>query len=150
MRKIYHTLKFSLLFLLITVCFTSCEYHEGVELDVYNITVYKNDWVWNSNIRRYECLLRFDEITERVYEKGFVNAQIFIWEENRNGNYETLKPLPFVQSYYDPVSRVPYTETISYDVSPGYILFSIQLSNLNDSNQWLEEYSFKVSIMNEH
>jgi len=147
MKRIYHTLRISLLFLFITVGFTSCEYQEGVELDVHVLTVDFNDWVWNPNYKRYECLFEFDEITERIYEKGFVNAQIFVWEENRGSNYETLKPLPFVQSYYDPSNRVHYTETISYDVSPGYILFSIQLSDLYDGNQWLKTYSFKVSIM---
>ena len=147
MKKIYHTLKFSLLFLLITVGFSSCEFNEvGVDLDVYNITVYKDDWAWNPDIKRYECLFEFNEITENVYKNGFVHAQVFVLEGRGSNTYQTLKPLPFVQSY-EPVGRVPYTETISYDVSPGSILFSIQMSDLSNTYQWLNTYSFKVSIM---
>ena len=153
-----------LLILLITVSFSGCikkeyfeDYHEhyydvyetGVELSVYNFTIDMNDWVWNQIYQRYECVRNFKEITEYIYEKGFVNAQIFVWEEYRDGSeYETLKPLPFVQSYFDKVTNMPYTETISYDVSPGYILFSIQLSELWDTDEWLADYyDFKVSIM---
>jgi len=146
MKRIYHTLKISLLLMLITVGFSSCEYNEGVELDVHVLIVRFNDWVWNPEIKRYECLFEFDAITEKVYESGFVHAQVFVLEGRGSNKYQTLKPLPFVQSY-EPVGRVPYTETISYDVSPGSILFSIQLSDLSNTYQWLDEYSFKVSIM---
>ena len=169
MKTINHIFKILVFFLIITLGFTGCtkkeyfdvhehyydvheyyEYYEGVKLVVYNITVDVNDWVWNQNFERFEYIVEFDKITEDVYETGFVNAQIFVWEENRDGSvYETLKPLPFVQTYRDQrVSQnYTYTETISYDVSPGYILFSIQLSDLYDSDQWLNTYSFKVSIM---
>ena len=155
MKTIYQILKISILFLIITFGFTGCikrEYNEfyeiGVELDVYNINVGINDWVWNPTIKRYEYLRGFNQITKNIYEKGFVNAQVFVWEVNDDGSkYETLKPLPFVQSYYDSIFDVTYTETISYDISPGYILFSIQLSDLYDSDEWLNSYSFKVSII---
>ena len=163
MKTICHILKISIFCLIITFGFSGCikkeyfeDYHEhyydvyetGVELSIYNFTIGINDWIWNSTIKRYECLLKFNEITEYIYEKGFVNAQIFVWEKNRDGSeYETLKPLPFVQSYYDEVNDVYFTETISYDVSPGHILFGIQLSDLWDSDHRLDEYDFKVSIM---
>ena len=150
-----------LLILLITVSFSGCikkeyyeDYHDhyynvnGVELAVYNFTIDINDWVWNTTIQRYECLRSFKEITKDIYENGYVNAQIFVWEEERDGSeYETLKPLPFVQSYYDRDNDVTYTETISYDISPGSILFSIQSSDLRDDDRWLIDYDFKVSIM---
>ena len=147
MKKIYHTLKVSLLFLLITVGVSSCEIHDGVDLDVHVLTVDINDWIWNSNYQRYECAFRFDELTAYIYDEGFVNAQVYIWEKDRGSNeYETLKPLPFVQTYLTG-ARVTYTETISYDVSPGSILFSIQSSDLSSNSQYLDRYSFKVSIM---
>ena len=163
MKTIHRTLKISIFFLIIAFGFTGCikreyidvhehynEYYEGVELIVYNITVGINDWVWNPSIKRYECLLEFSNITNNIYEKGYVNAQIFVWENNNNGSqYETLKPLPFVQSYYDDRYDITYTETISYDISPGYILFSIQMSDLYDGDEWLISYSFKVSIIKE-
>ena len=161
MKKIYRTQKISLLILLITVAFSGCikkEYYEdyydqyytvnGVELSVYNFTIGINDWKWNTAIQRYECLRDFKEITKDIYEDGYVNAQIFVWEVERDGSeYETLKPLPFVQSYFDEVTNMPFTETISYDISPGYILFSIQLSELWSTDEWLIDYDFKVSIM---
>ena len=161
MKTICHILKISIFFLIITFGFSGCikkeyfeDYHDhhyyetGVELSVYNFTIGINDWVWNSAIQRYECVRNFKEITKDIYEEGFVNAQIFVWEKNRDGSeYETLKPLPFVQSYYDDVEDVTYTETISYDISLGSILFSIQLSELWSTDEWLDDYEFKVSIM---
>ena len=147
MKRIYHTLKISLLLMLIAAGFSSCEINDvGVELDVHILTVEINDWEWNPSFRRYECLFIFDEITEDVYLNGFVNAQVFVLENDGGISYETLKPLPFVQSYFD-AARVPYTETISYDVSPGSILFSFQLSDLQNNSQWLKRCKFKVSIM---
>ena len=163
MKTIHNILKASIFCLIITFGFSGCikkeyfeDYHDhyhsyyetGVELTVYNFTIGINDWKWNQIYERYECVLNFKEITEYIYEKGFVNAQVFVWEKNRDGSeYETLKPLPFVQSYFDEFENIPYTETISYDVSPGYILFSIQLSELWSTDEWLNDYDFKVSIM---
>ena len=146
MKKIYHKLKISLLALLIIIGVSGCEINDGVDLDVRVFTVDVSDWSWNQNYQRYECMFLFDEITEYIYNEGFINAQVYISEVNRNGNYETLKPLPFVQTYLT-ATRTTYTETISYDVSPGSILFSIQSSDLTDNSQWLNTYSFKVSIM---
>ena len=168
MKTIRHILKIPVFFLIIALGFTGCtkkeyfdvhehyydvheyyEYYEGVKLVVYNIEVDVNDWVWNPKFERFEYVVEFDKITEDVYENGYVNAQIFVWEENEKGElYEILKPLPFVQTYRDwDNSNIKYTETISYDISPGDILFSIQSSNLSRDNRVLNTYWFKVSIM---
>ena len=146
MKKIYHKLKISLLALLIIIGVPGCEINNGVDLDVRIFTADVSDWSWNSNYQRYECTFIFDEITEYIYNEGFVNAQVYILENNKGNEYETLNPLPHVQTYLTGV-RLPYTETISYDVSPGYILFSIQASDLTDNRQMLATYSFKVSII---
>ena len=153
MKTIYRILRISIFFLIITFGFTGCikkEYYEiGVELDVYNITIDYYDWYWNPSFERYEYVVEFNKITKNVFEKGYVNVQIFVKEKNSDGSeYVILKPLPFVQTYRDlEDDEYKYTETISYDVSPGDILFSIQTSDLWDGDEWLDTYKFKVSIM---
>jgi hypothetical protein len=79
-----------------------------------------------------------------------LNAGVFITEKVNGHSYEVLKPLPFVQTYaeYDVNGdEFFYTETISYDIMPNSIMFSIQASDLYNGDEYLQTYEFKVSII---
>jgi hypothetical protein len=140
-------------------CLTGCKSndckcnhnYDCIELSTKYFTVEKNDWVWNNYFGRFEY--SFDNvsvITKKVYEKGLVHVGVFITEGVEGESYEVLKPLPFVQTYAEHFENgeiIYYTETISYDIMPNSILFSIQASDLYDGDEYLQAYEFKVSII---
>ena len=154
MKKTGLLLKIFLIFSL-TMCFTACTVVEECncgkqyipDLKSLFFTVDVKDWWWNGNLGRYEFQFNAPDITNNIYENGLVHAGIFIWESGSGGNYEVLKSLPYVQSYYDARYDITYTETISYDISPGSILFCIQLSDLYSGDEFLQTYEFKVSLL---
>jgi len=113
-----------------------CGYHVGLTTKYF--TVNSRQWAWNMAVGRYECAFNIPEITQKIYDEGLVHAGVFITENN----FEVLKSLPFVQTYKDNIGI--YTETISYDIAPGSILFSIQASDLSDG-LYFDKLEFKVS-----
>ncbi len=151
--------------LLCVLAFAGCvkkEYYEGgggdgaqiatYYFDVLNNPTATNRWHWNEQMKRNECIFDFNALTPYIYEKGVVHASVFHAEQiTENGvpvQYETLKSLPFVRSYWDPDQRVYYTETIGYDVAPGNpytICFYIQTDDLGATG--LQDYKFKVSLL---
>lgn len=124
------------------------EYYVGAEISTEVIEIPVRSWEWNSVYNRYEYVLPYPEIDDYIYEYGVVQASVFVQEEGmyegKPITFETLKTLPFVQSYYS-TPTYTYTETISFDISPGSISFYIQASDLSDTDEYLQTYYFKVS-----
>ena len=133
----------------VTMCYTSCTVEDckcSPDMKTMYFKVDFEDWWWNSNFERFEYMFDVPDITNNIYNKGLVHAGVFIIEIGQGGKkYEVLKPLPFVQTYAD--GSYTYTETISYDISPGSILFNIQASDLYAGDEFLQTYNFKVSIL---
>jgi hypothetical protein len=155
---------FAFITFIVSICYTGCikdckcnHNHtykcdcDCIELSTRYFVVKRHDWKWNNAFGRYEY--SFDgihEITKHVYEQGLLQVGVFITEEINGKSYEVLKPLPFVQTYaefLDDGTIYYYTETISYDIMPNSILFSIQASDLFDGDGYLQTYEFKVSII---
>lgn len=158
-KKINPLLNITLVVLLATLGFSSCttkEYYEtyedGAIIETHIFKVFKSPtalerWEWNTNKGRYECILDFGAVDDYIYEEGVIHSAVFVMEDG----YETLKSLPYVYTRKDKVSGSIYTETISYDISPGNpytIAFYIQSDDLkgNDDEQ-LKDYQFKVSLL---
>ncbi|MCC8173891.1 MAG: hypothetical protein LIO65_05800 [Odoribacter sp.] len=118
-------------------------------MDTTHITIRERDWKWNELYNRFECVKAWTAIDEYVYEVGAVQAGVFVVEQvagSSNETYETLKMLPFVQTYYAE-NDYNYTETISYDLSLGAITFYIQTSDPLYDPVFLDDYTFKVNII---
>lgn len=126
--------------------FSSCKFEDLGEIKSYHFTATNNLWQWNSIYGRYECSFNFPELTKYIYENGTITGSIFINEEDSRGKwYETQKNLPFSQTYT--TAQMPYTETISFDVSPGnpyYVTFYIQASDMQGVA--LQTYNFKITL----
>ncbi|MDR2927267.1 MAG: hypothetical protein LBV41_03560 [Cytophagaceae bacterium] len=128
--------------LLTIIGFTGCTFEEeAVDIRTYTFTVRRSDWRWNRYSNRFDYLCNFPELTGNIYNHGIIDAKVYIME----GTTETLKPLPYVQTYLD--ENYVYTETISYDVSPGEIMFTVQASDLSNSDAYLQTLDFKISLM---
>ena len=122
-------------------------YGETTNLTTLLFTVNVDSWWWNPSFGRFEYMFDAPKITNTIYANGLVHAGVFIKEMGTGGKeYEVLKMLPFVQTYPDG-DTYTYTETISYDISPGSIMFTIQCSDLYTGDEFLQTYEFKVSIL---
>ena len=125
---------------------SSCTVEDYGEVETYHFTVANNQWQWNSLYSRYEYTFDFSNMSKMVYENGSITGAVFINEQDSRGRwYETLKPLPFSQTYSS--AQKPYTETISFDVSPGspyYVTFYIQASDMQGAA--LLTYDFKITL----
>lgn len=132
----------------------SCEKDvEGSYFVTEYFTVEAADWIWNDLYQRYEYAFPYNRIDNYVYEQSPVTTGVYVMEDGfddrgRPVRYEVLKPMPFVQSYMESPT-VKYTETISFDISPGWITFFVQASDLSDADQYLATYDFKVSVFYE-
>jgi hypothetical protein len=108
------------------------------------------NWIYNDIYRRYECLADFPALTEDIYTYSMIHAGVYVYEigyENgKEEEFEVLKMLPFVHTYIDR-DGVIYTETISYDVTPGSVMFQIQTSDLLYPEFYSPRYEFKVTLM---
>lgn len=168
MKRVRRLAVLPLMALVVAVSFFGCsdkkyyeEYYvtEGTQILTKFYTIYLRDLVWNNEYSRWEYIAAFNELTEEKYEQAVVQAGVFIDEKdyyNPNLSNETLKTLPYLRSYMingDPDDT--FTETISYDISPGSIAFYVQASdldntppNLNDGMPFnTQKYEFKVSII---
>lgn len=126
-------------------------YYEGANFTTVTYTINRNKWEWNDDYERYEYVARCPEITDYIFEEGTVTGGVFITEDGyddkgRPVSFEVVKTLPFVQSYYDVPADVTYTETISFDYTPGWVAFYIQASDLSDTDEYLATYDFKLNI----
>jgi hypothetical protein len=138
--------------------FTSCDELDGdkdVDMRTKTFNISQNSWKWNEPAKRYEVIVEYGDIDNYMYEHGSVNAAVFITEEDsQGGTYEVMHPLPYVYSYLADFGNgmlEEVTETISFNVAPGShrypgtIAFYIQTSSQNFSEQWLSNYTFKVT-----
>lgn len=131
--------------LFMVVGLTSCEDYGDTEMNTRHFTVHLRDWDWNDVYKRYECQIDFSAINRRILDEGEVQGSVYITETGYGNRVrEVIKPLPFVQSYEE--GKVTYTETISFDVSLRNITFYIQASDLSDTDKYLTDYQFKVTI----
>lgn len=148
--KLYKFLIISLVTVFGITGFTSCgddvteQYYVGAQMFTRTFTVGVNDWTWNESDGRYECFFDFPELTAQRYNNGAVSASVFV--NPRNNDDEVQHPLPFVYTYINEGSTVPYTETMSCDMIPGNAGFFIQNSNRTRDDQYLADYEFKVVV----
>ncbi len=144
------------LLLLSTLAFVCCDstISGDTEMLTETFTVDERDWEWNDEYRRYEYVFSdFYALDEATYWYGSVSAGVFMTETSHDNQgpfeYQVLRNLPFVHSYMD---GVPYTETIGFDISapsgpyPGSIMFYIQASDLSRTDDYLTDYTFKVTL----
>ena len=126
--------------------FSSCTVEDSGEIESYYFTVGSGQWQWNSTYGRYECYFDFPQLSKRIYEYGSITGSVFVNEQDQRERwYETQKSLPFSQTYTS--RQAPYTETISFDVSPGspyYVTFYIQASDMQGVA--LLTYDFKITL----
>lgn len=130
----------------LTGCGNDFYENDGVEMSTEQFTVKADHWVWNERYDRLEYARSWNKIDRYMYEEGVVNCGVYVWETTEDGrnDYEVLRSLPFVHTYPDR-SASSYTVTIGYDISPGFITFYIQDSDLSQlvADQ---DYTFKISL----
>lgn len=133
--------------------FVSCSDDTGADFFTDTFTVRASDWEWNDAFGRYEYVFQYRGINQFTFEYGTVTGGVFITERDANNRpFETIKTLPFVQSYSETVTIdgqptvVTYTETISFDYAPGSIAFYVQASDLDSTPQYLQNYTFKINV----
>lgn len=154
-NKKWTSLVFGILLLGILFAGTSCSDNNDnfneTQWKIVNITIKKNQWVWNSQNGRYEAVVNLPEMTEFIYENGASISYVFIGTQ---GVDETQKMLPYVETYYDGDDAngnpVIYTETISCDYqygNPSTVAFYIKASDLARADQNLADYNFRVVLI---
>lgn len=148
LKKVSRFIKATLVAVVLLISCYSCttdeyinEYH-GPDWNVKTFEVRPNMWTWNSYQGWYECVVKYPELTEFVYENGVVLAQVFMGIQ---GVDEVQRTLPYLQSYYDEQNRVYYTRNISYDYNIGSVCFYYQDSDLT-KEVISDTFSFKVTL----
>ena len=134
----------ALFLLFAATALTSCDRYDDdnmqVDMLTKRFTVRARHWEWNESYRRLEYIYNWDEIDRYMYEKGSVSCGVFV----REGEYEFLRSLPFVQTYTD--HGEVFTRTMSYDIVPGSIAFYIQDSDLAYLDGATQDYTFKITL----
>ena len=138
-----------LFFVLMTVVglFASCEGPAGRDgLDgaetywfVKVYTINTNDWRLINGVDRlgsyYEAKISIKELDKDLYEKGLVSCYMF---QRTNNNVEVQTPLPFTLPYGKATGgnqEELWTETYSFEYSPGSITFYVYYSDFYTSNR---------------
>ncbi|MCD8184983.1 MAG: hypothetical protein LUD68_00540 [Rikenellaceae bacterium] len=160
MKKLLTWIGTGALTLLLSAGLSSCEgdkhyYEVGADLYTEIISVQPRDWSWNAQYERYEAIFDWDEIDRYMYLKGSVTAGVYVtetaYENGRPYDYEVLRSLPFVHTYYDGNNNEIYTRTIGFDIGyaspPGQITFYIQDSDLREFGTPTATYRFKVTLI---
>lgn len=119
-----------------------------VDMATDQFTVRAEHWIWNEYYRRLEYVRDWKAIDNYMYENGAVSCGVFIREQTAGGRneYEVLRALPFVHTYFDEVNQKNYTRTIGYDITPGSIAFYIQDSDLAYIEGADQDYTFKATL----
>ena len=110
--------------------------------------VSSSDWQIIDNVEGnpcYMCEFAWDDITDYVYEEGLAIGNIY----TTVGSVETLSPLPYVlhrQETDDAGNPIYWTETYTFDYSPGYVAFYVTYSDFF-MEQRPEDLVFRVSIL---
>ncbi|MDR1756783.1 MAG: hypothetical protein LBR65_07505 [Culturomica sp.] len=139
----------SALFCGLVLAATGCNLEEdSVEIVTEHIFVNYRDWAWNDFYARWECLVEWPYLTEDVYNEATVIGSVYVNETDANDRvYTTSKNLPFVHTFQDDNYRI-FTETISFDVSPGTLCFYVQNDDLDSRREPVQdEYEFKVTAI---
>ncbi len=146
--------------LMLLVAFASCEGPVGPEGPMgpqgergdstvegwRNVTmeVKSNDWKLIDYVDGNPCYMyefSWDELTKNVYENGIVLGHLY----TTVGTTETLTPLPFVLHRQNSEGNT-WTETYTYDYSPGYVAFYATYSDFY-MDQKPGDLTFRVSIL---
>lgn len=123
----------------------SCEGDEnyyGPDWDIRNYTVQPNEWRWNSDYERFECVKSCPSLSEFVYEEGSVTGQIF-W--GTQGVNEVQRSLSYTQSYWDDGKKDFFTRTIGFEYYIGNVRFYCQDSDLESAGPNVP-YDFKITL----
>ena len=89
----------------------------------------------------YMYEFQWDELTDYVYEEGIVLGYLF----TQVGDIETMTPLPYVLHRQDAKGN-QWTETYTYDVSPGYVAFYATYNDFKVQEK-PATMDFRVSIL---
>ncbi len=149
--KFLPALFISVLILGFTGCGDDNHYYDiGTDMDTFIFPVKYEDWVWNSNDKRYEYSYSFPEFDDYMFEEGgAVQGWVYIWKTEGNTDYKVLTQCPYVQTYPNGTAA-PYSETIGFDLyltPTKKIVFYVQASNLSDEDRYLDDYTFKVNFI---
>ena len=133
-----------------TACGDDKHYYEiGTDMDTHIFNVDYEQWRWNSNDHRYEYTYSFPEFDNYMFEDGAVQGWVYIWKNDGNTDYKVLTQCPYVQTYPNG-TETPYSETIGFDLylnPTKKIVFYVQASDLSDTDEYLDDYSFKVNFI---
>ena len=148
--------------LMLLVAFTACEGPMGSEGPMgpegpagsgdgvvegwknITFTVKSEDWQLINNMDGdpyYMYEFQWDELTDYVYEEGIVLGYLF----TQVGGIETMTPLPYVLHRQDAKGN-QWTETYTYDVSPGYVAFYATYNDFKVQEK-PATMDFRVSIL---
>jgi len=111
-----------------------------------NITVSKEDWIWNDNKSQWEAVKSLPELTSNIYEEGAQLAYLFLGTQ---GSGEVQKLLPYVETWSDVNGNI-FTETISCDYqlgNPSTVAFFIKESDLYEDPDAPQNYAFRIVLL---
>ncbi|MCC8170400.1 MAG: hypothetical protein LIP00_01170 [Parabacteroides sp.] len=104
----------------------------GIGLDIYSptYTVLAKDWERfvdpNGNVT-YKYVFEDDKIYPSDFEDGIVIGYIFYYPEGEDVQAKTT--LPYIEYGVNRLGK--YTRHYTFDYSPGYVAFYVQIDNAN-------------------
>ena len=101
--------------------------------------VFANQWRANTEeddrnfFRYFEYEVRFSELTEFVFNEGFVGCYLVQEVVNVENGKRTLvqKPLPYTVYGFDD-EGAPYSENYSFETRAGYVNFIVKYSDFSN------------------
>jgi len=131
---------------LIVGCTDEKYYESGARMERYTFDVFKNNWVWNDDTRRYEYFFDFEELDTKIYTLGAINVTV-ITNPTTDDKIQYPVPYPYVFGIEQPDGTLyTYTQYVSYDAVPGNIGFFLQSSDLGEDDFDLIDCRFKVTL----
>lgn len=141
--KLGNFLKIAFILCGITLLASSCtedKYYTDPSIqtkwNIFKLTVNesgKESWKWDDNRKLYYCELDVPSLSEKIAIDGAVLI-------SRDFGDNIFKPLANTEYYYQAPTGdnkgYYYSETVSFDYSPGIIVFYVQASDLFGNTEW--------------
>jgi len=120
---------------------TSCQ-NDPANFYTQDYVVTQNDWKMNNDASGmyYYCKIREPNLTQNIYDKGIMQAFLYTTDNGYNAS-----PLPFNDYWVDNTGYM-YTEQITCEFLPGYIIFIVKSSDHAQFLPYYPEYDFKVQF----